>query len=196
METSENLLEDISQGHPGVNAEVLEQVVVLAVELAREGREGRNVGTIFMVGDVEGVMARSRPMILDPLYGHPDTKKNISHPETIETLKELSQLDGAFAVSNRGVAVSAARYLEAPSADVRVPLGLGSRHMAAAAMTNATGAVGVVVSQSAIVRLFDDGELVVEVLPELWMLSRFSSHIEAPFLTRTHEQVTVRSKAE
>lgn len=196
METTDNLLEDICVERAGVDAEVLEQVLTLAVELAREGREGRKVGTIFMVGEAEAVMERSRPMILDPLYGHPDEKKYIADADARDTLKELAQLDGAFVISNRGVAISAARYLDASSEGLDLPLGLGSRHMAAAAMTRTTGAIAVVVSQSAIVRLFEDGELVAEVLPELWMISRYSSHIKAPVFTRANDQMAVHSKVE
>ena len=48
----------------------LEEVVNLAVELAREGREGRKIGTLFVIGDVEVVTEQSRPLILDPLFGH------------------------------------------------------------------------------------------------------------------------------
>lgn len=196
MEAAESLLEEICADRAGVDADVLEQMMILAVELAREGREGRKVGTILMVGHADAVIDASRPMILDPLQGHPDAAKRITDANMRETLKELAQLDGAFVISNEGVAVSAARYLDAPSSGLDLPLGLGSRHMAAAAMTRHTHAVAVVVSQSAVVRLFDDGELVAEVLPELWMLSRYSSHIEAPVFTRTSEQVTIRSKAE
>lgn len=196
METTDQLLEEICSERRGVDTEILEQVLVLAVELAREGREGRKVGTIFMVGDAETVMATSRPMILDPLKGHPNEVKHITDANVRETLKELSQLDGAFVISNDGVAVSAARYLDATSTGLDLSLGLGSRHMAAAAMTQETDAVAVVVSQSAVVRLFDDGELFAEVLPELWMMSRYSSHIEAPVFTRRSDQVAVRQKVE
>lgn len=196
METTDNLLEDICADRSGVDPEVLEQILTLAVELAREGREGRKVGTIFMVGKAETVIEQSRPMILDPLYGHPDEAKRITDADARDTLKELAQLDGAFIISNRGVAVSAARYLDASSEGLDLPLGLGSRHMAAAAMTRATGAVAVVVSQSAVVRLFEDGELVAEVLPELWMMSRYSSHIKAPVFTHTNDQMAVHRKVE
>lgn len=196
METTDGVLEAVCADRAGVEPDILEEVLKLAVELAREGREGRKVGTIFMVGDAEHVLQRSRPMILDPLLGHADASKHINDPNMRETLKELAQLDGAFVISNEGVAVSAARYLDASSRGVQLPLGLGSRHMAAAAMTKETDAVGVVVSQSAVVRLFDDGELVAEVLPELWMLSRYSTHIEAPVFTQTSDQVAVHSKAE
>ena len=194
--TSIDLFEEICTEEREVNPQTLQQIVMLAVELAREGREGRKVGTIFMVGDAESVLDRSRPMILDPLGCHPDDVKHITDANARETLKELAQLDGAFVISDSGIAVSAARYLDAPTAGVEMPLGLGSRHMAAAAMTKSTGAVGVVVSQSAVVRIFDEGDLIAEILPELWMISQYSSHIEPPVFRRTDDQVTVLSKAE
>ena len=36
----------------------LEQVLQLAVEIAREGREGRKIGTLFVIGDVEETLRR------------------------------------------------------------------------------------------------------------------------------------------
>jgi diadenylate cyclase len=56
------------------------------------------------------------------------------------------------------------------AAHVDVPLGLGSRHIAAANMSAATKAVGVVVSESSVVRLFCHGQLVGEIIPEIWMM--------------------------
>jgi hypothetical protein len=53
---------------------------------------------------------------------------------------------------------------------VDVPLGLGSRHIAAANMSAVTKAVGIVVSESSVVRLFCHGQLVGEIIPELWMM--------------------------
>ena len=49
--------------------EVLEPLIELAVEIAREGREGRRVGTLFTLGDEKAVLSKSRPLILDPLTG-------------------------------------------------------------------------------------------------------------------------------
>ncbi|MDX1618437.1 MAG: diadenylate cyclase, partial [Balneolaceae bacterium] len=164
----------------GVNARVLEQVTLLAIELAREGREGRKIGTLFVVSDSDEVLKHSRPLILDPLKGHPDDRKKIDDSDFRETLKELAQLDGAIVISSDGVAVSAARYLNASSEGIQLPLGLGSRHMAAASITRQTKAVAVVVSESSMVRIFDDGELVSEIIPELWMLRQFSSQISGP----------------
>ena len=64
--------------------------------LAREGREGRRIGTIFTLGDEEAVLARSRPLILDPMSGHPASSRHITDLNLRGTIKELAQLDGAF----------------------------------------------------------------------------------------------------
>lgn len=195
MEGRSDVLETVAAERKSVDSDTLEQVVTLAVELAREGREGRKVGTIFTVGDADGVRASSQPMILDPLAGHDDAVRRLDRPDTRETIKELALLDGAFVIDDEGVAVSATCYLDADASELDVPGGLGSRHRAAAAITQATDAVAVVVSESAIVRLMDEGMLMAEIMPELWILSRHSSHIEAPVLTRSDDQVTVLSRA-
>ena len=41
------------------DSEVLESLIGLAVEIAREGREGRRIGTLFTLGDEDAVIARS-----------------------------------------------------------------------------------------------------------------------------------------
>ena len=161
-------------------ADVLEQTVQLAVELAREGREGRKVGTLFVVSDEKEVLKRSRPMILDPLYGHPADKKKIYDPDMRETIKELAQLDGAFIVSGDGVVISAARYINASSRRIELPLGLGSRHVAAASISRDTQAVAVVVSQSSIVRVFNEGKLISEIIPEIWLFGNEGFKISEP----------------
>ncbi len=190
------LFEEICSERRQVDTRVLEQTVALAVEIAREGREGRKIGTLFVVGDSEEVLRRSRPMILDPLYGHPDESKRIDDPDVRETLKELAQLDGAFVVSDEGVVLSAARYMDAVSESLSVPLGLGSRHVAAASVSKQTSAVAVVVSESSMVRMFDDGELVSEIIPELWMINGYTPHLQGNIFTRREEDITVIGRAE
>lgn len=172
----------------------LKQVLSLAVELAREGREGRKVGTIFVVGDSGAVLEQSKCLILDPLWGHADAERRIASPDVRETVKELALLDGGFVVSDEGVVVSAARYFNASSEGIDLPLGLGGRHLAAASITRETGAVAVVVSESAVVRIFDDGELVSEVIPELWMLSHHNVLIRGDYDESSAADVTVLSK--
>jgi diadenylate cyclase len=196
MKEKLELFEEICSERREVSTRVLEQTVALGVEIAREGREGRKIGTLFVVGDSDEVLSRSRPMILDPLHGHPEESKRIDDPDVRETLKELAQLDGAFVVSNEGVVLSAARYIDAVSESLSVPLGLGSRHMAAASVSKQTGAVAVAVSESSMVRMFDDGELVSEIIPELWMINGYKTRLEGRTFTRREEEVTVIGRVE
>ncbi|HZQ68776.1 MAG TPA: diadenylate cyclase [Terriglobales bacterium] len=162
----ESILCQVTQYDP----DVLESLIGLAVEIAREGREGRRVGTLFTLGDENAVLARSRPLILDPLSGHPESALHVRNLNLRGTIKELAQLDGGFVVSQQGQFVSACRYLDAMPASVEVPLGLGSRHIAAANMSAVTKAVAIVVSESSVVRLFCHGKLVGEIIPEIWMM--------------------------
>ena len=162
------------------DADVLEHTIQLAVEIAREGREGRKIGTLFVVADEKEILKRSRSLILDPLYGHPEEKKKICDPDMRETVKELAQLDGAFIVGGNGVVISAARYINASSRRIELPLGLGSRHVAAASITRDTQAVAVVVSESSVVRVFNEGRLVSEIIPEIWLFGNESFKISGP----------------
>lgn len=42
---------DICSEKRGVNPDILKQLIMLAVEISREGREGRKIGSIFILGD-------------------------------------------------------------------------------------------------------------------------------------------------
>lgn len=182
---------DICNGERGVNPRTLEEVIVLAIEIAREGREGRKIGTLFVVSDTERTMHNSRCLMLDPLLYHSDETKHIENPDLRETIKELAQLDGAFIVSDSGVVLSACRYINASSEGISLPLGLGSRHMAAASITKQTEAVAVVVSESSIVRVFDDGEIIAEILPELWLLRNSSLHLSQPYTRHADHDMSI-----
>jgi hypothetical protein len=57
------------------DADVVESLLERAIEIARDGREGRRVGTVFTPGEEDAVLARSRPLILDPLLGHPESAR-------------------------------------------------------------------------------------------------------------------------
>src|SRR5947209_12916247 len=172
------------------NPDVLESLIELAVEIAREGREGKRVGTLFMLGDENAVLAKSRSLILDPLLGHPESARHITNLNLRGTIKELAQLDGGFVVSRDGIVLSACRYLDAAAALGDVPLGLGSRHIAAANMSAVTKAVGIVVSESSVVRIFCHGQLVGEIIPELWMIDR-TVQMRGPVKKETFGELTV-----
>ncbi len=170
--------------------EVLDPLIGLAVEIAREGREGRRIGTLFTLGDEQAVLAKSRALILDPLMGHPESSRHVTNLNLRGTIKELAQLDGGFVVSHDGIVVSACRYLDAVAAEVDVPLGLGSRHIAAANMSAVTKAVGIVVSESSVVRLFCHGHLVAEIIPELWMMDH-ATHLRGAVKREQVGELTV-----
>jgi diadenylate cyclase len=171
------MFEKIWQSLDRCRPEVLEPTLELAVEIAREGREGRRIGTLFTLGNAEAVLAASRPLILDPLAGHVPGRTHITDPNLRGTLKELAQLDGAFILADDGTVVAGCRYLEASGAHVDLPLGLGSRHLAAASISQIAGVTAIVVSESAVVRIFHAGKMVAAIIPELWLLSRYQTQL-------------------
>lgn len=146
-----------------LEADLFETVLDLALEIAWEGCEGRRVGTIFTLGKAETILRHSRPLILDPLAGHSRSVTHISNASMRSTIKQLAQLDGAFVIDDEGVVVGACRYLVSDVGSVVLPLGLGSRHFAAAGVSGALEIPAVVVSASGIVRVFDRGALIGEV---------------------------------
>ncbi|HEQ71860.1 MAG TPA: hypothetical protein ENN69_05165 [Spirochaetia bacterium] len=166
-ETLQEILNKITKRERGIKKKVLRSVIILAVEISREGREGRKIGTMFVIGDEKNVLRSSHTLILDPLKGHPGDVKKIDDPNFRETIKELAQLDGAFIVSGEGVVISAARYIIANTKGITIPLGLGSRHIAAVAISKNTDAVAVVVSESSVVRIIADGIIISEIIPKL-----------------------------
>jgi hypothetical protein len=62
-----------------------------------------------------------------------------------------------------------------------LPFGLGSRHVAGGSISQVTDAVAIVVSESSMVRVFDDGKLVAEIIPELWLMDRYNVQLRAPY---------------
>ncbi len=147
-----------------VQPEVFDAALNLACELAAQGREGRRVGTIFVLGDDEKVLQLSRQMIMNPFQGYAEDERNILNPDLEETIKEYSSIDGAFVIKCNGVIVTAGRHLNAALESKDFPSGLGSRHIAAAGITHVTKAVAMVVSQSTgDVSVFKNGKLFVTI---------------------------------
>ena len=131
-----------------VKPEVLERVIAVATELAVEGREGRPVGCLFVVGDDEKVGSLSKPLVLNPFYGYKEEDRNILNPFMDETVKEFSSIDGAFIIRGDGVVESAGSLIQATDSTHELPSGLGSRHAAAAAISVTTNCISIVVSSS------------------------------------------------
>jgi diadenylate cyclase len=152
----------------GVQAEVLDALIDLAVTIGVEGWEGRPVGALFVIGDSNKVMEQSRPLSLNPFQGYSEDERNLMSPEVRRALRAFAVLDGAFVLREDGVVIAAGRYVNFDEKVVRVPLGLGARHMAAAGISRDTDALAIVVSQtSGAVRVFRHGRAVLELAPRI-----------------------------
>jgi len=143
---------------------VLDSVLHVAIEIAREGREGKMIGTSFVVGDTENVQGHSKQFVLNPFYGHGETERQITNAGTRGAIKEFAQLDGAFLVTGNGLVEAAGRCITVDMSRVDLPGGLGSRHSSAAGITQATRSIGVVVSQSGgLISIFKEGKIVYTI---------------------------------
>lgn len=143
-----------------VQPEVVERVIAIATELSMEGREGKPVGSLFVLGDSEQVKQYTKPLVLNPFYGYREEDRNILNPFMDETVKELSSIDGAFIIRGNGVLESAGTLIHTPDYQHNLPGGLGARHAAAAAITLATDCLAIVISSSTgQVTLFRKGEM-------------------------------------
>ena len=154
-----------------VDPTALKAVLRLALELGREGREGKKVGTAFIIGDTNEVLKRSHQLILNPYKGHSEDTRDIKNRSHWETIKEFAQIDGVFIVDDKGVIISAGRYLDVNTKSIELG-GFGGRHISALAVTRETQAIAVTVSESGgTVRLFKDGiETKIESSADLLML--------------------------
>ena len=148
-----------------VMPEVFDTVLTLALEISAEAKEGRKpVGTIFVLGRHEEVLKFSHPMVINPFQGYPEEERNILDRRLKETLKEFSSIDGAFIIREDGVVLAAGRHLDASGENIEIPLGLGSRHRAAAGITSLTDALAIVVSEeTGGVRIFHHGKIFMEI---------------------------------
>ena len=149
---------------PDVKPEVLERLIAMAGEIAVEGREGKPIGTIFVVGDTNSVNVHVRQLIINPFRGYSETERNILDPSLAETVKEFAAIDGAFIVTGDGILLSAGSYLLPQPVDDRppIPSGFGARHAAAAGITACTNALAIAVSESTgMVTLFKNGAAVM-----------------------------------
>jgi diadenylate cyclase len=148
-----------------VRPEVFETVLNLALDLSIEGKEGRKpVGTIFVLGKHEEVLKFSHPMVINPFQGYPEEERNILDRRLKETVKEFSSIDGAFIFREDGVILAAGRHLDASGESIEIPLGLGSRHRAAAGITSRTDALAIVISEeTGGVRIFHHGKIFMEI---------------------------------
>lgn len=146
------------------NSQVVDAMIQLALQIGQEGFEGHPIGTIIAIGDHTAVLEKSRQLTINPFQGLSEAERNVLDPKIREAIKNFSVLDGAFVIREDGVVLAAGRYLSASDENVKIPLGLGARHAAAASITASTKCIALVVSQtSGAVRLFKEGSIVLEL---------------------------------
>jgi DNA integrity scanning protein DisA with diadenylate cyclase activity len=143
---------------------VFEKALRLALELAYEGREGKPVGALFVVGDHREVEKYCLPGRINPFRGYTEKERNILDDSIDDSIKEIAKMDGAFVVKGNGVIVSACVTLRPAIAGERLPQGLGARHAAAAAITASTKSIAITLSESTgAVRVWRRGEMITEL---------------------------------
>ncbi|CAM4056586.1 hypothetical protein G4177_36000 [Corallococcus sp. ZKHCc1 1396] len=146
------------------NSQVVDALLQLALQIGQEGFEGHPIGTIITIGDHTSVLEKSRQLTINPFQGLSEAERNVLDPKIRDAIKNFSVLDGAFVIREDGVVLSAGRYLSANDDTVKIPLGLGARHAAAAGITSTTHCIALVVSQtSGAVRLLKGGSIVLEL---------------------------------
>ncbi len=155
---------DIDLGK-AVKPEVFERILRISLELANQGREGRSVGAIFVLGNKDEILENTKQMIFNPFKGYEPEERNILKSNLDDTLKEFSLLDGAIIINSDGTIESAGSYISTSSlSSDDIPKGLGARHMAAAAITAFTNAVSIVVSESTgDVSIFKNGSIITRI---------------------------------
>lgn len=156
---------DLRQIESKVPTETIKMVIDMAVEIGREGREGKPIGTLFVVGDHRKTLEYCKPMGFDPVRGYTATERSLSDSKVREGVKEIAQMDGAFIVSNNGTVIASAQHLSAPSSkEITLSKGLGARHWAAAQISRVTDAIAIAISSSGgTVRVFQKGEVVLRI---------------------------------
>ncbi|MDR0693090.1 MAG: diadenylate cyclase [Puniceicoccales bacterium] len=143
-----------------IKPEVLERVLSIATEIAIEGREGKAVGCLFVIGDIDKISLYMKPLVCNPFYGYPESERNIFNPFMDETIKEFSLIDGAFVIRGDGIIESAGTLIYTPNHNVIMPGGFGTRHTAAASISSVAECIAIAVSESTrAVTLFKSGQM-------------------------------------
>jgi len=155
---------DLVVADSDVKEEVFDAVFHICTEISIEGREGKPVGTTFLIGDTRNVLEKSRQIILNPFEGHKAEDRVVMNPGLKENIKALAQLDGAFVITGDGFVESVGRYITVDTSSVKLPPGMGTRHNSVAAITQVTKTVGIVVSQSGgVITIFRNGQILKKI---------------------------------
>ena len=167
MEENETV-QTIRECEKRVLPETFQNVLHLALNIALKGREGKKIGTSFILGDEEEVLSRSHQMIINPFRGQdPGFEVNVNKKKYWESVMGFAQLDGVFIISGTGKILSAGRYLDVDTRDIQIEKGLGTRHLSSASITRDTNAIAVAISESGgTIRVYMDGKEVIVIEPD------------------------------
>jgi len=164
----ELVITDLVKLTDGIRPKALDFAVAIACKVGRAARRGKRIGAMLMLGDSLKVLEGSKQLIPNPFQGHDKANRTLMNPDIHDAIVELSKLDGAFVVRGDGFIQTAGVFLAAFKVDVELPIGLGARHAAAAAVTARTSATGVVVSATdGNVRVFSGGRMVLRMDPDI-----------------------------
>lgn len=146
-----------------IASDIVETVISIAQEIGGEGREGKKIGTAFIIGDKELLKPYLKQLIINPFNGYPEEARKITDPTIKETIKSFSQLDGVFILSKEGIIQSAGTYIDVDTTPIAPLSGMGTKHRNCAAITfTVPESIAVVVSESGgKIRVFKEGKLVM-----------------------------------
>lgn len=146
-----------------IGADVIESIIDISREIAQEGREGKAVGTAFIIGEPSEFSKYAKQLIINPFAGI-EEKPKITDPKIRETIKEFAQLDGVFIISEEGKIMSAGTFINIDHSNINLPDGFGTKHRACCALTNETESIAIVVSESGgRIRVIKNGKIILKV---------------------------------
>jgi len=161
----EGILEGIMSGK-GMKKVVIKRTLDILIGLSLKGYEGKTVGAIFLIGDIEGIRRYSTQMIINPFRGWKDI--NVLDEKQQLTFESFSQLDGAFVLDHRGFAHYAGRMIHVKNendCEQRRDMsgnddrgGTGTRWRAAKYITERTKTVAVSLSNRGDITVFERGK--------------------------------------
>lgn len=146
---------------------IIETLIEIGQEIGKEGREGKKVGTLFVIGNADEITPYCRQLIMNPFLGHEKSTLHIVENNNLrETIKNFAQLDGAFIINHEGYIISAGTYIDVDTSAVKPYQGWGTKHLTASAITAQTSAVAILVSESGgTVKVFKNGKLILRLKP-------------------------------
>lgn len=139
--------------------------IEILMGLSLKGYEGRSIGALYLIGDIEGIRRNSTQMIINPFKGWKDV--NIRDLKQVPTIESFTQMDGAMVFDSRGFAHYAGRMINVRDNDCtgenldfgkRKGKGSGTRWRAARYITLKTRTIAVMLSSNGTITVFKDGK--------------------------------------